>query len=46
MKCLNDSNFIIRTTAAETLLELHNPKLIESWGTGENKMQHFWYIRY
>ncbi|RGB37714.1 hypothetical protein C1646_638789 [Rhizophagus diaphanus] len=44
MKCLNDSSYIIRTTAGDTLLELHSPNLIESWGTGENKMQHFWYI--
>ncbi|GBC02045.1 hypothetical protein RclHR1_04420015, partial [Rhizophagus clarus] len=44
MKCLNDSSYTIRTTAGDTLLELHSPNLIESWGTGENKMQHFWYI--
>ncbi len=46
MRCLNDSNDLIKTTAAETLLELHSVNLIKLWGTGDNKMQHFWYIRY
>ncbi|CAG8730319.1 10225_t:CDS:10, partial [Racocetra persica] len=34
----------IRTTAAETLLELHNMELIEQWGPKDRKMRNFWSI--
>ncbi|CAI2169037.1 10253_t:CDS:10, partial [Funneliformis geosporum] len=44
MKCLIDNNDKIKTTAAETLLELHTVDLINLWGPGENKMHNFWCI--
>ncbi|CAG8450213.1 2329_t:CDS:10 [Ambispora leptoticha] len=42
--CLNNSNQAIRTIAAETLLELHDPDYIEKWGPSENKMFNFWCV--
>ncbi|CAG8518713.1 24789_t:CDS:10 [Dentiscutata erythropus] len=42
--CVNDYNSAIRTTAAETLLELHNMELIEQWGPKDRKMRNFWTI--
>ncbi|RIB13611.1 hypothetical protein C2G38_1974674 [Gigaspora rosea] len=42
--CVNDYNSAIRTTAAETLLELHNMDLIEQWGPKDRKMRSFWTI--
>ncbi|CAG8520644.1 15640_t:CDS:10, partial [Funneliformis caledonium] len=44
MKCLNDTNDSIKTTAIETLLELHTVDLINLWGPEENKMHNFWSI--
>ncbi|KAI9294940.1 hypothetical protein K502DRAFT_360889 [Neoconidiobolus thromboides FSU 785] len=40
--CLKDPNLTIRTCAAEALLELHNPSLIEKWGPEETMMESFW----
>ncbi|RIA90709.1 hypothetical protein C1645_875920 [Glomus cerebriforme] len=40
--CVNDN--AIRTTAAETLLELHNLEYIEQWGPEDKKMYSFWSI--
>ncbi|CAG8470540.1 8562_t:CDS:10 [Ambispora gerdemannii] len=43
-QCLNSSSQVIRTIAAETLLQLHDPDYIERWGPPENKMDNFWCI--
>ncbi|CAG8508989.1 2177_t:CDS:10 [Funneliformis mosseae] len=42
--CVNDYNNIIRTTAAETLLELHNLEYIVKWGPEDMTMDNFWLI--
>nr|CAG8557750.1 86_t:CDS:10 [Entrophospora candida] len=43
-ECMNVYNDTIKTIAADTLLQLHNVKLIEQWGPKETRMQHFWHI--
>ncbi|KAJ9061115.1 Ras GTPase activating protein ira2 [Entomophthora muscae] len=40
--CLTDRNITIRTCAAEALLELHHPSLIERWGPEGSMMESFW----
>ncbi|KAI0230569.1 Ras GTPase activating protein ira2 [Massospora cicadina] len=40
--CLHDPNLTIRTCAAEALLELHHPSLIEKWGPEAAMMESFW----
>ncbi|CAI2172941.1 5991_t:CDS:10 [Funneliformis geosporum] len=42
--CVNDYNNTIRTTAAETLSELHNLEYIEKWGPEDMTMDSFWTI--
>ncbi|CAJ0756188.1 22464_t:CDS:2, partial [Entrophospora sp. SA101] len=42
--CVNDYNPVIRTTAAETLLKLHDLKYIEQWSPNGKKMRNFWAI--
>jgi hypothetical protein len=41
---LHDPDPLIRTNAAEALLELHKPEYIEQWGPPESIMKFFWPI--
>ncbi|CAJ0836147.1 20802_t:CDS:10 [Entrophospora sp. SA101] len=42
--CVNDHNPVIRTTAAETLIKLHDLKYIEQWSSNDKRMRSFWVI--
>lgn len=42
--CLHDPIPLIRLTAAECLLQLHDPVYITRWGLEENFMETFWNI--